>query len=309
MEFGLLVRNRRQELGMETRVLEKKSGINHGTISRIENGQVHILVITAIQLCKALSLDPIEIIDPERKNERTLLIPHTKSKAYLHNSDLNSLSQLFSIKPLSILDKLIEITGKFSTSDTQAEFCVDEYWKKRAMDQKNDRLSGLLEILQAVKYPKKTDNALIMNINMSGGVISLLDFGHFMRNIRKGRSLTLAEVQELSRLSDSTLCNFERGNIQRVKLSDILILDKVLKAKGDLFHLIWDVCEFQQRVVDDKFLCGWSINERIVRNYAICVYRWLQFHADGSDEKWLSGLRKMVEARNNPNLNIIFDAP
>jgi transcriptional regulator with XRE-family HTH domain len=74
-----------------------------------------------------------------------------------------------------------------------------------------------------------------------GGAISLLDFRHFLKNIRKERSLSLMEVQEKSEISDSTLSNLENAYNLKVKLSEIITLEKILKSNGDLFRLFWNI--------------------------------------------------------------------
>jgi transcriptional regulator with XRE-family HTH domain len=294
MEFRLLVSNRRHELGMETRVLEKKSGINHGTISRIENGHGHTLVGTAIHLCNALKMDPTEIIDPAHKKNLNILNPSQKSKDYLNTSDLHSLLSIFSKKPLSTLDKLMDLVAEFSTPETKPNFHLDEYWRKRSPGKDGDRITDLFDTFQLIQYPKKLENTVIMEILTSGGAISLLDFGHYVRNVRKGLSLSLLEVQELSGLSDSSLCNLENAFSQRIKLSDILILEKVLKAKGEFFQLIWNVCEYKARAIDDGFISGWSPQERILVNCIIRIYRWLQLQDNSMDAKWLLELRSQI---------------
>jgi transcriptional regulator with XRE-family HTH domain len=291
MEFGLLVRSRRQELGMDARHLEKISGINHGTISRIENGHVHPLIETAIPLINALKIDPSDIIDPEKKKNLQLLSPSHKSKEYLNISDLNSLFLLFSRKPVSTLDKMMTLAEKYSSSDLRTNFHLGEYWKKRMPGRDGDQIAELLEIIKNIEYPKKFENIRIMRIYNSGGVISLLDFGQYVRNARKELSYSLVEVQNKSGLSDSSLCNLENAYYQWIKLSDILVLEKVLKAKGDFFQLIWNVCEFKERTIDGKIRSGLLPQERILLNFIICIYRWLQLQDNSMSSQWLNSLR------------------
>jgi transcriptional regulator with XRE-family HTH domain len=294
MDFGLVVKNRRQELNMETVTLEKISGINHGTISRVENGRVNVLMRTAIILCKALKLDPIDIFDLTLKVNITTFTPPNKSKQYLDNSDINRLFALFADYPLGTLDKIMAITTKYTSAEIRDIFHMSEYWIKRAIDPRGDNLADLLKIIQNVPYPKKFENALILRINDSGGAISLLDFGHFVRNVRKGLSFSLMDVQEKSGLSDSSLSKLENSNYHWIKLSDILILDKVLKVKGDLLRLIWNVVEFKQKVTESKLRLELLPQDKIILTHIISVYRWIELQADGSDTRWLAEIRSLL---------------
>jgi transcriptional regulator with XRE-family HTH domain len=294
MEVGVLIRNRRKELGLDLRGLENKSGINHGTISRLENGKVQIFVETAIQLFEVLDLDPSKIIDPDGKgNIRIPSSIHT-SKEYLNTSDLNNLIRVFQYKPLSILDKLIDLTEEFSTSETQSVFPLEAYRKIRSSHRYSNPIPELVNTLMELDYPIKLENSLIIRINNSGGVVSFLDFGHFLKNVRKELSLSLMEVQEKSGISDSTLCNLENAYYQKVKLSEILTLEKIFKSNGDLLRIIWNVHELKPRSEDNKSSAGWSPQERILLKYIISLYRWLQTNDYSIELKWLYNFRAII---------------
>jgi transcriptional regulator with XRE-family HTH domain len=294
MEFSQLLRQRRQALGMDTRMLALASGIDHGTISRIENGHVHPLVETAIRLCKALQIDPTDLMDNKITKGAILQTPPSQSTTYLNCSDLYGLSSLFIIRPLYVLDKIIELTGKFLLPNQKVLLHQEYSYFKRTPEAVGDRTNALLDYLQANYLPNELNNTLLIKIHNAGGAISFPDFGIFTRNIRKGKSLTLIDIEEMSGLSDSTISNLEHGNIQRIKVSDILLLEKVYDAQGDLFHLIWNAGELRERSVKVKTKYGWSPQERILFYYMICAYRYLQSQNNSSEKQWLSSLREFT---------------
>jgi transcriptional regulator with XRE-family HTH domain len=291
MEVGLLIRNRRQALDMDLRGLEKKSGINHGTISRLENGKVHIFMETAIQLLNVLKMDPVEIIDPERKRNIKIASSIHPSKEYLNTADLLNLLNVFQNRPFSTLDNLIDLTEELSSGNKNCVLVLKEYRNIRSSHKESSLLPELTNTLMEQEYPIDFENTNIIKINNLGGAVSLLDFGHFLKNIRKVRSLSLLEVQERSGISDSTLSNLENANNVKVKLSEILTLEKILKSNGDLFRLIWNAFEFKPRYEDNSLSSRWSTEERSVINYIFSFYRWLQTNEKSIASKWLYKLR------------------
>ena len=53
----------REEKGLTTRDLQKLTGLNHGTISRIENGFTIPTQITMVRISKALKMDVDEVFN------------------------------------------------------------------------------------------------------------------------------------------------------------------------------------------------------------------------------------------------------
>ncbi len=64
LEFGRILREVRLSKSMTVQHLEAATGINHGNISRIENGQKSLELITIVKLCKGLKISADQLLTP-----------------------------------------------------------------------------------------------------------------------------------------------------------------------------------------------------------------------------------------------------
>ena len=72
--IGILIRNRRKELGMNQAELSKRSTLSQAHVSRIEAGISYPSVFTILKLAKGLQLPPEALIAAAQ--------PHEKAGAY-----------------------------------------------------------------------------------------------------------------------------------------------------------------------------------------------------------------------------------
>ena len=62
-KFGLQLQRLRKEKNISQRELSYLSGIDHGKISRLENGKANLAVTTLMELAEALEIRPGKLLD------------------------------------------------------------------------------------------------------------------------------------------------------------------------------------------------------------------------------------------------------
>lgn len=68
--IGILIRNRRKELGMNQAELSKRSTLSQAHVSRIEAGISYPSVVTILKLAKGLQLPPEALIAAAEPHEK-----------------------------------------------------------------------------------------------------------------------------------------------------------------------------------------------------------------------------------------------
>lgn len=292
MQFGELVRLRRQERRWNIRKLEAKSLVNRGAISRIESGKSQALVETTIRLSKTLNIRPIEFI---QKIETENIFLHStyppKSSKYLSYLDLQELINCINIRPITIIDRIIEISKKYLSLDGQNSLQFSEYYEMRSNNGNEDIKQTIMGINKEIEYPNNLTIKTIIMVNNHGGAITLKDIGFYIRSTRRNRSMSLTDLQDICKIPDSTLCNIENAVYKKIKLDDVIILDKALKAKGELIGLFWNTFEFHPPIPEGGVSREWANLEIALSKFIVGIYRWLQSQDEASAAQWLNTIR------------------
>ena len=84
-EFGERLKTARKASKLSTRKLADLADVDFGNINEIENGKKNPTLITIVQLCEALKIDPAELFpkksgDPANTASTTFLVPSSLNR-------------------------------------------------------------------------------------------------------------------------------------------------------------------------------------------------------------------------------------
>lgn len=277
--FGSLIREKRNQLGKDLREFGSSVGVDPSSISRLENEETEATLSTAIRICEALKLTPATLIK-ELFGTNAEDIPRKKEQSFLSGGkvltpeDLGYLMTAFDQDQMKVLNwlalllnriihKKLEPINDFSSERGELYFYNASYIFKLLLDK--------LVYHSELQYPLDLDPEKILWIYAEGGVITFQDVGVFLKNMRFGKKITLAELGSKSKVSESLVSKFETGSIRRVKLKDILIFDNALKQEGKLLTLYW----YTSKIFENKL----PTEEPKLITIFITLFRWLQ-HLD-----------------------------
>jgi transcriptional regulator with XRE-family HTH domain len=294
MEFGEIVRQRRQERNWNIRKLGIKSSVSGGAISKIENGHSQILVETTIRLSKSLKIKPSEFIPISNiENLNLRLSDQSGSQKYLSLQDLQGISILVAIRPITTLDRIIDISMKYFPSEEKIPPLFTDYIQIRKTKSNEELFDSLIVIINNSEYPDNLSTTIILDANYHGGAITLKDIGFFIRGIRKSHSMSLFDLQDACGIPDSTLSNIENAVYKKIKLEDVIILDKALKTNGEIISLFWNTFEFHAPTSDRKIPSRWTDQEIGIHWFIVSIYRWLQAQNIESASQWIDEIRSL----------------
>jgi hypothetical protein len=100
----------------------------------------------------------------------------------------------------------------------------------------------------ALHYPPHIDSDDIWKIYLCNGWLTTTDVGIFIKKVRRGKHLPLAQLQYTVKISESVLARLEEGTLERVKLNDVLMLDEQLGQEGKIPALYWKAYQVHQEL-------------------------------------------------------------
>jgi hypothetical protein len=94
--------------------------------------------------------------------------------------------------------------------------------------------------------PRNLVGHIVLCTYEHGGILLLDDIGAYVREMRLSGMETLRGFEVVTSISASVLSRLEDGSLERIKLVDVLVLDKALNLSGKLLDMCWDACEFDE---------------------------------------------------------------
>lgn len=274
--FGSLVREKRNQMRKDLKNFGSYVNVDPSSISRLESEGTEATLISAIRICEALGITPANLIkelfgneaeDIFLKDEQSFL----KGGKALTKEDLDYLMAAFDQNKLEVLGWLAALLNRiiYSREAPSNDFSseLQDLYSYNASD-----IFKLLEdnpVYKAqLQYPLNLDPEKILGTFANGGVITFQDVGVFLKNIRSGKNITLAELGNKSKISESMLSKFEAGSIKKVKLQDIMIFDNILGQDGKLLTLYWHISKISDNNPPTE-------EPRLITIFII-LFRWFQ---------------------------------
>lgn len=252
MHFGKWVQERRVERGIDVRTFAARTGVDVGTISRIENERTQVTLKTAVQICEGIGVPLSDLLKAllgkffpsleQQSPSETKVMPTIRDAeaflAYAHQDQRACYSWL------AHLLNGIAASGGLSTENKRKRglrIFVPEDIQKLLLNHSLYRFE--------LQYPDNLGAEQIWNIYKEGGLLTYTDVGSAIKHVRRKKHVTLARLEDSVKISASVLSNLESGSIERIRLIDVLTLDQQLAQEGKIIAMYWSACRSHQQLI------------------------------------------------------------
>jgi transcriptional regulator with XRE-family HTH domain len=295
--FGHWIREQRGRKSLTIRALSERTRLDVGTISRLENLLTQPTLLSAVRLCQGLDCDIDHVLAAIDEVGPPIRTPDGSSiikNSVLVSQDLELFLRIFrshSTEAKGLLLNLLERVQKVYQRDTevehQARFPIKEEEVLVLVES-----SPLLSV--ELQYPPIDTLEFYEPIYRFGGVVILEDAQTYLRTFYRTYGFSPTARKTLS----GVLSRLEETAYDRIKLADILALDKRLGAQGMIFSMYWYAYQFQ----DTAYQLVWQVLESPLSNQEperyyrltkllVVICRWLQWLLP-NDESWKNEFRK-----------------
>lgn len=242
IELGQWLRQERVKQGIDLRTLSVLTGIDSGTISRVENMKTQATLATAVRLCEGLGVAPFSLLEGlERKPgddldsfdmSRCEAIPSLGDvQTFLRYMGDNWQAGCLLLANMLNMIASIQIRSEFTDHREVPQLFVPEDVDKFLIDLPLYRFE--------VVYPPHLGVVDIWNIYRCRKWLTVIDVGTYIRKLRNEKRVPLMRFQHAVKISDSVLARLEEGILERIKLNDILMLDDYLEQNGKVLAMYW----------------------------------------------------------------------
>jgi transcriptional regulator with XRE-family HTH domain len=247
---------KRKNNGLTLTDLAQTTGLTHATLSRIETQSLQLTLFSAVRIMYALDLSWTELfirgfIKPDLPIPEIYNIQdqHGPDFPCLLFGDLDSLDTSGLMKrgvaPAIVRHLLSLFIKKYDPNlgDEKTGLLAGNFYSLLSSpESKNGIARESLPDLD-FRYPQDFPPESLRNIYLSGGVLTLLDIGRYVRCLRETQKMSLRQVAALLELTHPALSNFELNPGDRVRLNDIIHLDNALGLDGELVVFAWRTAE------------------------------------------------------------------
>lgn len=247
MDFSQVVIRVRKESGFDLRTFAAQTGVDATTISRIENAKAQVTLSTAVQICEKIGISPTELyyallgnhvlhleqcepsldkVIPTESDAKTLIIHFRQNRYHCALYLTGILNRIVSFSKRS---------NQLNENGDDLQF-VPESFTQLLLDVPFYRFE--------LQYPADLKAETIWDVYRNGGLLTLMDIGAYIKNVRRQRQVTLVRLEDSAKISTSVLSHLEGGSIERIRLADVLAIDSHLEQEGKLLAMYWSVSKF-----------------------------------------------------------------
>jgi len=288
--FGNFIRSVRKERKLDILALAERSGVEASTISRVENARTQVTLLTAIRLCEGLEVTVADVLTALlgsrslRKQQSQVLealaVPTTRDAnqflTYFHSNKEDGMIWL-----ANLLNKVVSMNMHVQggQGDHAFHFFVPEDIQKLLFDSQVYRFE--------IQYPPAVRPSDLLAIHQQAGMLTLLDISEYVRKVRREKQMTIARLEQVTKLSQGAIARLESTVVEQIKLADVLVLDKQLEQEGILLSMYWEAYRFYERSIRRR---GTSAEQDMkLVSIFITICRWLQF-MNPQDISWMRNL-------------------
>ena len=298
--------NERNSSGMDTKTFAGLSGVASSLVNHIENKESAITISTLVKICHGLGKLPNEFFNilgfsssPPPYLQQARYGAHASANLpnCLTIEDIDAFLRYYSSEAQHAKSFLYLFYGRLlritdSSLDTQsANYIAAEKISSAAFEH-------IALGAEPIPYPTTLQKKVLDNSFVNYGVTTLDDVGYYLRLARISHEKTLKEVSDLTSISESILSRIERGLNSRVRLSDILDLDRFYEENGKILGMYWLAAEFETGISRNKITFDganippiqWHAEEYRLATTLHKIVRW-QEAIDSTNKEWLIVLR------------------
>jgi len=247
---------KRKQKGLTLTGLAQITGLTHATLSRIETQNLQLTLFSAVRIMHALDLPWIELFI-QGFIKQDLSIPgiyRTSGQAghdfpcfLFGDLDVLDLSGLLrrGLAP-AIVQRLLRLfIHKYDPeiSDEKLDLLAANLYVFLHSPDSDDGLARQYLPNLDLRYPQDFPPEGLRNIYLSGGAMTLLDLGRYVRYLRETKKMSLGKVAALVELSRPAVGYFETNPGDKVKIDDLVRLDNALGLNGELVVFAWRTAE------------------------------------------------------------------
>ncbi|NWJ94197.1 MAG: helix-turn-helix transcriptional regulator [Chloroflexi bacterium] len=303
MDFGDWVKKVREERSLDLRSMEKLTGVDKSTISRIENKNTEATIFTVMPICFGLGFTISEVVKT-LSGKNFPFLAQTESPGVLRggsvltlqdvkdllDSDLskfkqsyvNLLNEVFSLQ-MGKNNQMFQNVKLFTSEDIDKLLLID---------------SPLYDF--ELKYPPELEPKLILEIYNYKGLLTPKDVGLYIKGIRHESKIALQNLEKSGKISDTILSRLETGLVERVKISEVLQIDGILGQEGIILALYGEASQFNEEFILKNvrsFGYSSSSDTKNPRNFKmvnsiVSTIRWLQYLNPKDTNYWIELVKK-----------------
>jgi transcriptional regulator with XRE-family HTH domain len=298
MDFSSWLLHAQKTRELDIKGLERITGVDKATLSRIENKKSEPTLLTAVRICSGMgvtleelaeALLHIKITRPEHPGSVGIL----NGGDFLTLQDIEALTNSFFLNQerwsQTFVSSFNDIYIPGSKRDSHRIF-VPQDITKLLVDTSLHKFD--------LQYPPELDPKLILEMYLSGGLITINDVGLYLKGIRNQQNIRLGTLEKLVNISDTVLSRLEAGVLERIKITDVIRLDENLDQQGKFFALYWHSCLSNEelsrlhltQVHSGSSLVIPSFQSFKIAHLFITISRWLQY-TKPDDKNWARILR------------------
>ena len=300
MNFGALVRDRRAGHQLSVQALAHKSGLDAGTISRIENEHTQATISSAVAICERLGIKMEELLEVLLSKAVQPVVESYQGDRYrapvLTVADVERFEILFytHYKRARILlaEWLNLIFEQWLDAGGDQEDVPARFFPKDIDKLLLDTSFYRFELL----YPRAMDIRINLHIVRHDGIVIPNDVEHFIKRARDGFS-DKGETK-----AGEVLKRLDTSSPERAKLADVLAVDTLLSGKGEVLALYWKASTFGDDMTARynesnpirEVAQSWHQPPPGLTIFFIVICRWLQ-HLAGGEPDWLEPMRTAID--------------
>jgi transcriptional regulator with XRE-family HTH domain len=271
MNFPVWLKETRLLMGMDHRTLEERSHLSHGVLTRIENGKSSPMFVTAVRLKGGLDI-PDEDFAKEFGVQASYVRNEFKKKFPMSLSSM----EVEGFTTACLHDQGFT-TDFFSLSKNPIWHYVEFGTKMEVSSTKPEK-----EVITVVPYPPEYNEGYIRTIAQEGGALIFPDVGPYFRKLRTDRKYTREKLGLELKISQVELYRLETGDMDTIKLSDVVKLLEFVDHDPFFWELCWRAAIFLD-YLEFYFRRNFGIDRQSKQNelkqvaYSFVILnRWLQ---------------------------------
>ncbi len=294
MNIGEWLLQMRRVRKFDLRALAAQAGLDIGTISKIENGRTQATLGTIVRAGIGLGVTsndfiqdwqgkPFSLVDGARVIGEETVPTLQDVKAFVTCARTDK--QTICVWMANSLNRIASLQGE-----------VIPLFEPEMIEK---LMFGPLWQRYEVQYPPAMAAEDILEILRQNGVLILCDIGAYLKNTYGKKQITSERLDAFLKIAVKEGSSVEIGQVERIKMIDVLLLDQELEQDGKIVSMYWNVCLFHEEMLrwqahshDRSVSQGALSTEQEVRLALvfITICRWLQ-HISKHDPSWIRDLR------------------
>jgi transcriptional regulator with XRE-family HTH domain len=255
MEIKDWLKENRKRQGLTLTELSLKTGINNGQLSRVETGSSSLTLFSIVRIMHVLNLSLSSLFYEGLIDEGSRGLPIYKNAKpsnleCLNFGDIDALTASGLIKSGKASEIVVALTKTF-IEKFELPLSVDRltFISKGLYSYLGNTIKtthGLPKELAHISfsYPNEMDPKVLREIYLAGGVFIMQDLSFYIKQLRQSKKISLREQAKAIEMTHPALRALETRMNDKVKLDDIINLDKKLELDGELIVFAWRTAEF-----------------------------------------------------------------